>query len=96
MVSTLFGTTATGDTTLAALNPRQWDTTLGPCEETAAGQLCRMADMPGDALAGYRALAATLRVTGAAPPQTPVIEGTPLNLDADTATTLRNRLLGQP
>ena len=96
VVSTLFGTTATGDTTLAALNPRQWDTTLGPCEETAAGQLCRMADMPGDALAGYRALAATLRVTGAAPPQTPVIEGTPLNLDADTATTLRNRLLGQP
>jgi Ca-activated chloride channel family protein len=96
VVSTLFGTTATGDTTLAALNPRQWDTTLGPCEETAAGQLCRMADMPGEALAGYRALAATLRVTSTAPPEAPVIEGTPLNLDADTATTLRNRLLGQP
>lgn len=96
VVSTLFGTTATGDTTLAALNPRQWDTTLGPCEETAAGQLCRMADMPGEALAGYRALAANLRVTSTAPPEAPVIEGTPMNLDADTATTLRNRLLGQP
>lgn len=94
--STLFGTTGTGSEPLVALNPRQWDAMLGPCEETAAGQLCRMADMPGDALAGYRAIAATLRVTGAAPPQAPVIEGTPLNLDADTATTLRNRLLGQP
>ncbi|NEX46572.1 VWA domain-containing protein [Pseudotabrizicola algicola] len=96
VVSTLFGTTGTGDRPLAALNPRQWDTTLGPCEDTAAGQLCRMADMPGDALTGFRSLAATLRVTGAARPQTPLIEGTPLDLDADTATTLRNRLLGQP
>lgn len=96
VVSTLFGTTATGETALAALNPRQWDRTLGPCEETAAGQLCRMADMPGEALAGYRAIAATLRLADTAPPPAPVIEGTPLNLDADTATTLRNRLLGQP
>jgi hypothetical protein len=96
LLSTLFGTTGTGSEPLVALNPRQWDAMLGPCEETAAGQLCRMADMPGDALAGYRAIAATLRVTGAAPPQAPVLEGTPLNLDADTAATLRNRLLGQP
>lgn len=100
VVSSLFGTTGTGGATLAALNPRQWDAMLGPCEETAAGQLCRAADMPGEALAGYRALAATLRVTGKAPPAptdaAPIIEGTPLNLDADTATTLRNRLLGQP
>jgi Ca-activated chloride channel family protein len=94
--STLFGTTGTGSEPLVALNPRQWDASLGPCEETAAGQLCRMADMPGDALAGFRAIAATLRVTGAALPEAPVIEGTPLNLDADTAATLRNRLLGQP
>jgi Ca-activated chloride channel family protein len=100
VVSTLFGTTSTGSEPLVALNPRQWDASLGPCEDIAAGQLCRMSDMPGDALAGYRALAATLRVTDAAPPapalSTPVIEGTPLNLDTDTATTLRNRLLGQP
>jgi Ca-activated chloride channel homolog len=97
VVSTLFGTTGTGDVPLVALNPRQWDATLGPCEETAAGQLCRMADIPGDALSGYRAIAATIRVTGTtAPAEAPVIEGVPLNLDADTATTLRNRLLGQP
>lgn len=99
-VSTVFGTTATGGATLAALNPRQWDAMLGPCEETAAGQLCRAADMQGEALAGYRALAATLRVTGAVLPSpadtAPAIEGTALNLDADTAATLRNRLLGQP
>lgn len=95
-VSTLFGTTGTGNEALAALNPRQWDATLGPCEDTAAGQLCRMADMPGDAQAGYRVIAATLRMTGAAPSSAPVIDGTPLNLDADTAATLRNRLLGQP
>jgi hypothetical protein len=58
--------------------------------------------MPGDALAGSRVIAATLRVTGAtpaqnpAPTQSPAIAGTPLTLDADTAATLRNRLLGQP
>jgi Ca-activated chloride channel homolog len=98
--STLFGTTGTGDAVLAALNPRQWDATLGPCEDTAAGLFCRAADAPGDALAGLRAIAATLRVTGTATgtasPPAPVIDGTPLNLDADTAATLRNRLLGQP
>lgn len=96
--STLFGTSGTGGATVAALNPRQWDATLGPCEDTPAGQLCRMADMPVDAQAGYRVIAATLRVAGAdaAPPQAPVIEGTPLNLDPDTAATLRNRLLGNP
>lgn len=96
VVSTLFGTTGTGGEPLAALNPRQWDAKLGPCEETAAGQLCRMADMPGDALAGFRVIAATLRVTEAPQPQSPVIEGTPLTLDPETAKTLRNRLLGQP
>jgi hypothetical protein len=94
--STVFGTRGSGDAILAALNPRQWDATLGPCEDTGAGKLCRMADMPGDALAGYRVIAATLRVTGVAPPQTPDIEGTRLNLDPDTAATLRNRLLGNP
>lgn len=94
--STQFGTRDSGDVILAALNPRQWDASLGPCEETAAGQLCRVADMPDDALAGYRVIAATLRVAGAAAPQVPAIEGTPLNLDADTAATLRNRLYGIP
>jgi Ca-activated chloride channel family protein len=105
--STLFGTLGTGSTPLAALNPRQWDSMLGPCEETAAGQLCRMADMPTDMLAGYRVLAATLRVSGpaSAPIQTPTappaaapigIVGEELNLAPETAATLRNRLLGQP
>jgi hypothetical protein len=105
--STLFGTLGTGSTPLAALNPRQWDAMLGPCEETAAGQLCRMADMPTDMLAGYRVLAATLRVTSpaSAPIQTPTaspaaapvgIVGEALNLAPETAATLRNRLLGQP
>lgn len=93
--STLFGTTGSGSTPLAALNPRQWDTTLGPCEDTAAGQLCRMADMPTDALAGYRVIAATLRVAGTTASQAPVIEGTPLNLDADTADALRAKLTGE-
>lgn len=96
VVSTLFGTSGTGSEPLAALNPRQWDATLGPCEDIAAGQLCRMSDMPDDALAGYRVIAATLRLDGAASSQNPAIEGTPLNLDADTAATLRNRLLGNP
>lgn len=94
--STLFGTTGTDGEALAALNPRQWDAMLGPCEDTAAGQLCRMADMPGDALAGLRVIAATVRVTGAGATSAPVIDGTPLTLDAATAATLRNRLLGQP
>jgi Ca-activated chloride channel family protein len=96
VVSTLFGTSGTGGAPLAALNPRQWDAMLGPCEATGAGQLCRMSDMPGDALAGYRVIAATLRVAAAAatPPQAPAIQGTPLNLDAETAVTLRNRLFG--
>ena len=100
--STLFGTRGTGDTPLAALNPRQWDASLGPCETTAAGQLCRLAEMPDEALSGYRALAASLRVTGIAegtsdpalPPPIGLV-GEPMTLDADTATTLRNRLLGQ-
>lgn len=93
--STLFGTTGSGSTPLAALNPRQWDATLGPCEDTVAGQLCRMADMPSDALAGYRVVAATLRVMAPTPSQAPVIEGTPLNLDADTAAALRAKLTGR-
>lgn len=94
----LFGTTGTGSAPLVALNPRQWDAMLGPCEDTAAGPLCHMADIPDTALSGFRVIAATVRVTGtaAAPPQVPAIEGTPLNLDPETATTLRNRLLGHP
>ena len=89
--STLFGTRGTGDTPLAALNPRQWDASLGPCETTAAGALCRLAEMPAEALPGYRALAASLKHT--APPIGLV--GTPVTLDPETAATLRNRLLGQ-
>ena len=99
VVSTLFGTTGTGGEPLVALNPRQWDVTLGPCEETAAGQLCRMADMPGDGLAGYRVIAATLRIDGAMPAAagTPVgLVGTPQDLDPETAASLRKLLLGQP
>ena len=99
VVSTLFGTTGTGGEPLVALNPRQWDVTLGPCEETAAGQLCRMADMPGDGLAGYRVIAATLRIDGAMPAAagTPVgLVGAPQDLDPETAASLRKLLLGQP
>jgi Ca-activated chloride channel homolog len=95
--STLFGMASTGDSMLAALNPRQWDAMLGPCEDIAAGRLCRASDMPDDALAGLRVLAATLRVTGkvAADPMAGVIGGTALDLDPETAATLRSRLLGQ-
>jgi Ca-activated chloride channel homolog len=99
VISTLFGTTGTGGTPLAALNPRQWDASLGPCEDTAAGQLCRAADMPDDALAGYRVIAATLRMNSAMPAAagTPVgIVGAPQDLDPETAANLRKLLLGQP
>jgi Ca-activated chloride channel homolog len=99
VVSTLFGTTGMGSDPLAALNPRQWDATLGPCEDTAAGKLCRMADMSGDALAGYRVIAATLRLDGPPPAAagTPVgIVGPPVNLAPETAANLRKLLFEQP
>ena len=97
--STVFGTRDNGDAIIAALNPRQWDASLGPCEDTAAGQLCRAADMPDDALAGYRVIAATLRMNSAMPAAagTPVgIVGAPQDLDPETAANLRKLLLGQP
>jgi hypothetical protein len=97
--STVFGTRDNGDAIIAALNPRQWDASLGPCEDTAAGQLCRAADMPDDALAGYRVIAATLRMNSAMPAAagTPVgIVGAPQDLDLETAANLRKLLLGQP
>lgn len=52
---------------LIALNPRQWDAMLGPCETTAIGTLCRTEPMSGPDLQAYRMLAATLEVAAVTP-----------------------------
>ncbi|GAB1477844.1 hypothetical protein MASR2M74_03860 [Paracoccaceae bacterium] len=45
---------------MVALNPRQWDATLGPCEDIAIGRLCRDAGLAGEDLQAYRMIRATL------------------------------------
>lgn len=93
--STMFATSGATEP-MIALNPRQWDAMLGPCEDTPAGQLCRNGDLSEDEMIGYRAIAATIRLSGTQSPPTPVIEGERMSLDPATATELRNKLLGQP
>lgn len=52
-----------------ALNPRQWDAMLGPCEAVVPGLLCRGADLSGADLQAYQILRVTLdRVAAADPP----------------------------
>ncbi|WP_225029849.1 hypothetical protein, partial [Xinfangfangia pollutisoli] len=52
-----------------ALNPRQWDAMLGPCEAVGPGLLCRGADLSGADLQAYQILRVTLdRVAAAVPP----------------------------
>ena len=48
--------------TMAALNPRQWDAMLGPCEPVAAGLLCRTEPMDPADLRAVRILAATAEI----------------------------------
>ncbi|QDZ11587.1 hypothetical protein [Devosia ginsengisoli] len=48
--------------TMVALNPRQWDAMLGPCEDIPAGRLCRSAAMTAGDLQAYRILRATLEL----------------------------------
>lgn len=59
---------------MVALNPRQWDAMLGPCEDISVGRLCRDAGLEGEDLQAYRMIKATLeyRVPDetAAPPAT--------------------------
>jgi Ca-activated chloride channel family protein len=45
---------------LVAVNPRQWDAMLGPCEEIRIGRLCRSEGLAGDDLRAYRIMRATL------------------------------------
>lgn len=45
---------------MAALNPRQWDAMLGPCEDIPIGRLCRDAGLEGEDLQAYRMIRATL------------------------------------
>lgn len=54
--------------TMIALNSRQWDAMLGPCEDIAIGTLCRTEPMSGPDLQAYRILAATLEVAAPAGP----------------------------
>lgn len=59
---------------MAALNPRQWDAMLGPCEDISVGRLCRDAGLEGEDLQAYRMIKATLEYRApdetAAPPAT--------------------------
>jgi Ca-activated chloride channel family protein len=48
------------DAVMVALNPRQWDAMLGPCDETAIGPLCRTGAMGAEDLQAYHMLRATL------------------------------------
>ncbi|MFG1413707.1 VWA domain-containing protein [Xanthobacter sp. VTT E-85241] len=50
--------------TMIALNARQWDAKLGPCEDIAIGRLCRTEPMSEADQQAYRILAATLAVAG--------------------------------
>ncbi len=92
--STLFSFSNKNDP-LVALNPRQRDASLGPCEQVAAGELCRLSELTEEEMSGYRAIAFTVQSATIAAPEA-VIDGERLNLDPETAIELRNRLLGQP
>ncbi|QIB34276.1 vWA domain-containing protein [Ancylobacter pratisalsi] len=54
--------------TMIALNARQWDAMLGPCDNISIGVLCRTEPMSEPDLQAYRILAATLDVS---PPEAP-------------------------
>jgi Ca-activated chloride channel family protein len=47
-------------TVLIALNPRQWDAMLGPCEEIRIGQICRDAALGAEDLQAYRMIKSTV------------------------------------
>ena len=55
------------DETMIALNPRQWDAMLGPCENIPAGRLCRSEMMAAEDLRAYHILRATLEAAKAGP-----------------------------
>ncbi|TAA50226.1 MULTISPECIES: VWA domain-containing protein [unclassified Shinella] len=53
---------AGAESVMVALNPRQWDAMLGPCEPTAVGLLCRPQLMAAEDLRVFRILSATLEL----------------------------------
>ncbi|KRA53095.1 vWA domain-containing protein [Devosia sp. Root635] len=58
---------ADSNETMIALNPRQWDAMLGPCEDIPAGRLCRSEAMAAGDLQAYGILRATLELGQAGP-----------------------------